>query len=78
MNPVDGNVKGDCTCRGCEASGTAISLIGLLSDKGTEVGVSVDGSEADVAARATDIDKVPDTISLDYSRCAVKGSVSVD
>jgi len=62
MNPVDGNVKGDCTSRDGGVSGTATNLIGLLSDKGTEVGVSVDGSDEGVAAGETDIDKAPDTI----------------
>jgi hypothetical protein len=77
MNPLDGNVKGDRTCRGCEGSGTAISMIGLLSDKGTEVGVSVDGSDVGVAAGATDIDKTPEAIrsnamNIERNSCNIK------
>ncbi len=59
MNPVDGNVKGDCASSGTDGvvSGTATTSNGPLYGKGngTEVavGMSVAGSEVGVAAEAS-------------------------
>jgi hypothetical protein len=49
MNPVDGNVKGDCTSRGCEGSGTATTSKGPLYGKGNNTEVDVEVADTDEA-----------------------------